>query len=610
MSRVKDSEKEVQGISNLHTTSNSNSDDIGISKSAHTLSILPVSKSSEKGEVASMESLLKSEDVSSEKTDKTVKRDERNGGEEDGDENQEYISGYRILVVMTAITLTTFLALLDTTIVATAIPRITSHFHSLPDVGWYGSAYLITNCSLQPLSGKLYTYFSSKYVFLSFFFLFEFGSLLCGTAVSSDMLIVGRAVAGMGSAGLMNGAITILTHAVPIEKRPVYLGFMISTAQLALAVGPLIGGALTQYASWRWCFYINLPCGFLVSLLLLSITIPERLHPTALTLTPLQRIQHLDLLGFFLFAPTAIQFLLALEWGGTMYPWSSSHITRLFIGSFFNFLLFLYREYRAGDEAMIPLSLVRNTVVWTCCCTNFLFMAGMLTLSYYLPIYFQGVRGVQPTMSGVYTLPGILSQMLFAIISGFAVQRIGYYLPFSIVGGCFAAIGYGLISTYTPSTPASKWIGYQILGGIGRGLSMQMVIIAIQNNLTGTKIVIAQTLVIFFQYLGGALCLTFASTIFAAKLKSGLRVYAPTVDPQLVIEAGATAYRDVIPKDQVMNVVTAYNLAINHCFYLAAGLAAGVMLFVWGMGWKKIGGKSDGKNVENGKAGPEGGAEV
>ncbi|KAF5874199.1 putative mfs multidrug transporter protein [Botrytis fragariae] len=600
MSPAKVSGKEDREISNPHSNLTSSSDDIGISKSAQAIS-------SKKEEIASPECAPKSEDIYLEKVDKVDRGNGEGDGGEDKEEIYEYISGYKILVVMAAITLTTFLALLDTTIVATAIPRITSHFHSLPDVGWYGSAYLITNCSLQPLSGKLYTYFRSKTVFLSFFFLFEFGSLLCGTAVSSDMLIVGRAVAGMGSAGLMNGAITILTHAVPIEKRPVYLGFMISTAQLALAVGPLIGGALTQYASWRWCFYINLPCGFLVSLLLFSITIPERLHPTALTLTPLQRIQHLDLLGFFLFAPTAIQFLLALEWGGTTYPWSSSHIIGLFIGSFFTFLLFLYREYRAGDEAMIPLSLVRNTVVWTCCCTNFLFMAGMLTLSYYLPIYFQGVRGVQPTMSGVYTLPGILSQMLFAIISGFAVQKIGYYLPFSIVGGCFAAIGYGLISTYTPSTPASKWIGYQILGGIGRGLSMQMVIIAIQNNLTGTKIVIAQTLVIFFQYLGGALCLTFASTIFTAKLKSGLRVYAPSVDPQIVIEAGATAYRNVIPKDQVMNVVTAYNLAINHCFYLAAGMAAGVMLFVWGMGWKKIGGKDDGKNV---KAGQEGGAEA
>lgn len=143
---------------------------------------------------------------------------------------------------------------------------------------------------------------------------------------------------------------------------------------------------------------------------------------------------------------------------------------------------------------MIPLSIVKNTVVWSCCCVNFLFLASMLTLSYYLPIYFQGVRGVEPTLSGVYTLPGILSQLLFAIISGLAgmlllcscshaghsidiyiVQRVGYYLPFSIVGGSFAAVGYGLISTYTPTTPASKWIGYQILGGIGRGLSMQMV---------------------------------------------------------------------------------------------------------------------------------------
>lgn len=131
-------------------------------------------------------------------------------------------------------------------------------------------------------------------------------------------------------------------------------------------------------------------------------------------------------------------------------------------------------------------------MVWTSCCVNFLFLASMLTLSYYLPIYFQGVRGVEPTLSGVYTLPGILSQMLFAIVSGFAgmlsspsfyvcvtdvcvVQKVGYYMPFSIVGGCFAAVGYGLISTYTPFTPASKWIGYQIIGGIGRGLSMQMV---------------------------------------------------------------------------------------------------------------------------------------
>ncbi|ESZ93226.1 hypothetical protein SBOR_6382 [Sclerotinia borealis F-4128] len=484
----------------------------------------------------------------------------------DEDEDLEYISGYKIFVVLAAITLTSFLALLDTTIIATAIPRITNHFHSLDDVGWYGSAYLITNCSLQPLSGKLYTYFSSKYTFLTFFFLFEFGSLLSGIAVSSNMLIVGRAVAGLGSAGLMNGAITILTHSVPIEKRPVYLGFIISSAQLALAVGPLIGGALTEYATWRWCFYINLPCGFLVSLLLLSITIPERLHPTTQTLTPLQRIQHLDLLGFFLFVPTAIQFLLALQWGGTTYPWNSSSIIGLFTGSFFNFLLFLYREYCAGDAAMIPFSI--------------------------------GVRGVEPTLSGVYTLPGILSQMLFAILSGFAGGFSSSCI--FIIGGCFAAVGYSLLSTYTPFTPASKWIGYQIIGGIGRGLSMQMVLIAIQNNLPSTKVVIGQTLVIFFQYLGGALCLTIASTIFSSKLKSGLAFYAPSVDAQVVILAGATAYRDVIEMDQVMNVVMAYNGAINHCFYLAAGLAAGVLVFVWGVGWKKIG-----KGERSGREGGE-----
>ncbi|KAM3068059.1 hypothetical protein ACMFMG_011106 [Clarireedia jacksonii] len=504
------------------------------------------------------------------------------------DGENRYITGVKLWLVLGSVTLTCFLALLDTTIVATAIPRITNRFHSLDDVGWYGSAYLLCNCSLQPLSGKLYTYFSSKYTFLTFVFLFEFGSLLCGVAVSSNMLIVGRAVAGMGSSGLMNGAMTILTNSLPIEKRPMYMGMMISCAQVAIAIGPVIGGALTQYASWRWCFFINLPCGLCIAAFMFFIEIPERLHSTTATLKPLQRIKHLDLLGFALFAPACVQFLLALEWGGITYAWSSSHVIGLFVGSFFTLLLFLYREYRAGDEAMIPFSMVKILPVWCSCLVNLMLMGVVVSISYYLPIYFQSVKDVSPTLSGVYTLPMILSSMLFAGISGWGVQKILYYTPFMIAGGVLTTICYGLLSTLTPSSSAAKWAGYQVIGGIGRGLSVQMPLIAMQHNVAPDLIPIGTTLLMFCQYFGGTLSLSFTQTAFTTSLRNSIPKYAPGVNPAVVIQAGATEYRNVVSAADLPGVVKAYSVAINHAFYVATGLSAGIFIFVWGLGWKKL----------------------
>ncbi|PQE19073.1 MFS multidrug transporter protein [Rutstroemia sp. NJR-2017a BBW] len=387
------------------------------------------------------------------------------------------------------------------------------------------------------------------------------------------MLIVGRAVAGMGSSGLMNGAMTILTNSLPIEKRP--------SAQVAIAIGPVIGGALTQYANWRWCFYINLPCGLCIAAFMFFIEIPQRLHSSTAMLKPLQRIQHLDLLGFGLFAPAIVQFLLALEWGGITYPWSSSHVIGLFVGSFFTLLLFLYREYRVGDEAMIPFSMVKILPVWTSCLVYMLSMGVVVSVSYYLPIYFQAVRDVSPTL----------------------IQKIQYYMPFVIVASVLTTISYGLLSTLTPFSSAGKWAGYQIIGGIGRGLSIQMPLIAIQNNLTPDLIPIGTTLLMFCQYFGGTLSLSFSQTAFTTSLRNSIPKYAPAVNPSVVIQAGATEYRTVVSAAELPGVVKAYSVAIDHAFYVATGLSAGAFLFIWGMGWKKIKGKA--KKVD---AGQENGA--
>ena len=252
--------------------------------------------------------------------------------------------------------------------------------------------------------------------FLAYFALFEFGSLLCGVATSSKMLIVGRAVAGMGASGVVNGALTIISASVPLAKSPAYLGIVMSVSQTGTVLGPLIGGALTQYTTWRWCFYINLPAGGLVAALLVVIQIPQK-HAKP-DLKVFERLKQLDVVGFGLFAPASIQLLLALQWGGNKFHWDSSTIIGLFCGSFGVFCVFLAWEYYKKDAAMIPFSIVRQRAVWSGSMVMFFFLGSMLITTYYLPIYFQAVRDATPTDSGVYLLPSIISQIIFATVSG------------------------------------------------------------------------------------------------------------------------------------------------------------------------------------------------
>ncbi|CAG8975255.1 hypothetical protein HYALB_00007955 [Hymenoscyphus albidus] len=481
-----------------------------------------------------------------------------------------------------------FLTLLDTTIIVTAIPRITTDFGSLADVGWYGSAYLIASCALQPLTGKIYSQFSLKYNFLAFLFLFEIGSAVCGAALSSKMLVIGRAVAGLGGSGLRNGALSIITECVPLSKRPPYFGVMMDLSLCGAAVGPLLGGVFTKYNSWRWCFYINLPIGAAAATLLLAIRIPDAKAKKPMSV--ISALSTLDLVGFFLFAPCAIMFLMALECGGSKYAWSSGTIIGLFCGVGSIFLVFLGWEHRLGDEAMIPFSMVRRRAVWSSCLVIWFFFGGMMVYSYYLPIYFQAVKGTSPLASGVDILPLILSQMVAAVLSGGLVKKIGYYLPFSIASSILMAIFAGLITTFSVDTSTGQWIGYQIIGGFGQGLAMQMASYPQEspNICLEEHNAVALALIVFMQNLGGAVFLALAQTIFTTDLRSGLARFAPTVDVGMVEAAGATGFRALVDSVEVVGVLEAYNLAVTRNFFLAV-VCAGVILFCcWGMGWVRI----------------------
>ncbi|MCJ1386881.1 hypothetical protein MMC17_010009 [Xylographa soralifera] len=503
-------------------------------------------------------------------------------------QEEPWVSGIKLLNIISALTLVCFLVLLDTSIIATAIPRITSDFHSLVDVGWYGGAYQLAAAALVPLTGKLFMNFNSKLTFMTFFGIFQLGSLICGVATSSKMLIVGRAIAGMGSSGLYNGTFIIISGCVPMAKRPNIIGFVMGISSIGLVMGPLIGGALTQYTTWRWCFYINLPCGGLVAAMLAFVHVPDQI-PKPKPLLVIRAVHtKLDLIGFALFAPALIQFLLAVQYGGSTFAWNSAQVIGLFCGAGGTFIIFLAWEYYKGDAAMIPSSMVRKRTIWASSLVFGFFMAQLFCASYYLPIYFQAVKGASPAISGVYLLPGILGQLFSSIVTGMLVGRIGYYLPFGIFSTIMGAVASGLLSTLSPGTSTGEWIGYQILLGIGRGLGLQIPIIAVQNTLPPMQIPIAMALVMFSQNLVGALFLSFSDTIFTNSLTTLIPMYAPSVDPQTVVNAGATGFRTLINGEDLANVLVAYAKSIDRVFYLTTGAAVICFTFGWFVGWKDI----------------------
>jgi len=183
----------------------------------------------------------------------------------------------------------------------------------------------------------------------------------------------------------------------------------------------------------------------------------------------------MDIVGFLFLAPAATMVLLGLHFGGNEYPWNSAAIILMFVGASVLFALFCMFEGHKGADALLPLNILCKRVVWCSCLVMSFSMATNVCTSYFLPVYFQAVKQVKPIDSGVNLMPNIVSQLLGGIISGLLVSKFGYYLPLAVVAGMLLTVGSGLISTYGPNTGLSKWIGYQTILGLGRGLGMQTV---------------------------------------------------------------------------------------------------------------------------------------
>ncbi|KAI8687121.1 hypothetical protein LRP88_13509 [Fusarium phalaenopsidis] len=487
-----------------------------------------------------------------------------------------------------------FLVALDRTIIATAIPMITNEFDSLGDIGWYGSAYMLTTAAFQLIFGRIYRFYDLRMTFLACILLFEVGSAVCGAAPSSVAFIIGRAIAGIGSAGIMTGSMMAIIPMVPLHKRPMFQSMFGMVFGISSVAGPLIGGAFAGRATWRWCFYMNLPIGAVASVFLLFfLKVSKQKHESV----PISKhITRLDPLGTFFFVPSMICLILALQWGGSTYSWSNWRLILLFILFGLTAVAFAVVQVMMPDTATIPVKVIKQRTMLACAWVMFFIGGAMMLAVYYIPLWFQATKGVDPVKSGIYTIPLVLSLVVASILSAAFTQRIGYYVPSMIVCPCIMAVGEGLLTTLTPSTGSSHWIAYQFLVGFGVGLGMQTAGLAIQATLPKEHIPTGISITFFMQQLGGAIFVSVGQTILSGRLVDRLSDI-PGLDAKAVVNTGATDLHDVVPAKYMGQVLSAYNYAITGIFFAAVALSIVQLLCALCVEWKSI---------KQGKQGPRG----
>ncbi|TGO43588.1 hypothetical protein BOTNAR_1853g00010 [Botryotinia narcissicola] len=503
----------------------------------------------------------------------------------------QYPEGLKLVTIILALCLAVFLVALDQTIISTAIPKITDHFKSTGDIGWYGSSYLLTKAALQPSFGRIYSIFNIKYTFLAAIAIFELGSLICATATSSNMLIIGRAIAGAGVGGLFTGSIIIVVYSLPLRKRPLAMGIISSMWGIASVAGPLLGGVFTDKLSWRWCFYINLPIGaFFVAVISLILHINRPNNPSSLTLK--QRILKLDLLGAFLLIPAIICLLLPLQWGGSTYPWNSGQIIGLFITSAILTVLFICTQIRLGEAGTLPPYLFQNRNTICAFAFSAFFGAGFFSLSYYLPVYFQSVKGSSALHAGIQMLPLLLACTVSSTGTGAAISALGYYTPVMLICMVLFAIGSGLLTTLSLTTSYARNAGFQVITGLGVGVGFESGIIVAQTVMSNKRIPVAISCVSLFMTLGGAIFVPVSQTLFQNRLVGGIEERVPGLDAMAFLDSGVTEIRALLEtwgqEGQLEKVLEAYVEGLKATFWVSAACAIGGFLAVCGLEWKSV----------------------
>lgn len=427
--------------------------------------------------------------------------------------------GRELIATFSALVLVLLLASLDQTIVATALPIIVGEIGGLSHLSWIVTAYLLSSTVVVPLYGKLGDLYGRRIVLQAAVVIFLAGSLLCGLAQNLPELIAFRFVQGLGGGGLIVTAIAVVGDIVSPRERGRYQGFFGGVFGLSTVLGPLLGGFIVDHWTWRWIFLINLPLG-LVALYVINRTIRSRAHREAVDI---------DYAGAVLLALALTSVVLVTSLGATLIGEAPVSLFAISLAGVVALAAFLYVETQVPDP-LVPLSLFRVRAFTIGTSVGFIVgmaLFGSITL---LPVYFQVVKGLDPTSAGLAMTPMMLGVFVSSITSGQIISRIGRYKIFPVVGTGLMTGALLLLSTIEMGTPVGQASLYLLLLGLGLGMVMQILVMAVQNAVPYERLGVATSGTTLFRSIGGSVGAALFGGIFAYFLEGDLKQVIPGVE--------------------------------------------------------------------------------